>query len=448
MNITGRFYLPALLFSLFLIPSSSEAVQRTVTSLADSGAGSLRNVIASAGGGDEIVFAVPLPGTISLSSEILIQTILTITGPGAEFLTISGGGTTRIFNIDDTIDVTISGLRFFNGFSGEGGGAIRSEADTLIINDCIFESNEVSCESQDCQTRGGAIWSVGGIVGTTITNTLFISNRAYCTQLGCSTFGGVYAHNASGTRVEFTGCTFEDNEAECIDSNCLAEGGVYFNGSGDVEQSFLNCTFFNNTAACEEDGCEAFGGSIADGSSTNPTNLDFCTFSSDVSECSGAGCTAQGNSVWVFNGFFNSNIFFNPSPEGSCDGSNNITSLGYNLDSGNNCLGAGGPGDRPFINPGLFPGPPLDNGGPTPTIALLPVSPAIDAGDPACPPPDTDQRGFVRPQFERCDSGAYEFEGQAQVSNIPTLGEWGMLAMFLILGITGFIALTKLSANA
>ena len=49
----------------------------------------------------------------------------------------------------------------------------------------------------------------------------------------------------------------------------------------------------------------------------------------------------------------------------------------------------------------------------------------------------------MRPQFERCDSGAYEFEGQVQAVNIPTLGEWGMLAMFLILGITGFIAIRK-----
>jgi predicted outer membrane repeat protein len=448
MRTLHGFIVTAVLISLFLIPSSSQAVQRTVTSLADSGPGSLRAAIASAGGGDEIVFAVPLPGTIELLSEIPVNAILTITGPGADLLTLDGGGTTRIFNINDTIDVTISGLRFFNGFSGESGGAIYSEADTLIINDCIFESNEVSCDAQDCLTLGGAIHFTTGIVGSRITNTTFLSNRAYCTQLGCSTFGGAYVHSSSGSSAEFTGCTFEDNEAECIDSNCLAEGGVYFTGSGGVQQTFLNCTFFNNRARCEEDGCQAFGGSIADGSADNPTNLSFCTFSSDSAECIGAGCTAQGNSVWVFEGFFDSNIFFNTSPEGSCGGSNDITSLGYNFDSGDNCLGAGGPGDRPFTNPRLFPGAPLDNGGQTPTIALLPNSPAINSGNPACPPPDTDQRGVVRPQFERCDSGAFEFEGAAQVSNIPTLSEWGMLAMFLVLGITGFIALTKLGANA
>lgn len=450
MNIFGRFCIPALLISLFLIPSSSEAVQRTVTSLADSGAGSLRNVIASANSGDEIVFAVPLPGTIELLSEIPINTEITITGPGAEFLTLDGGGSTRIFNAGGVTTLAISGLRFFRGFHSEEGGAIAGGAQNLIINNCIFESNEVSCAFQDCEADGGAIFNGDGSVTFQISNTSFLSNRAYCTLAGCDAFGGAVSNGGGSFTASFTGCTFEENEAECIDSNCNAQGGAFWNGGGGSVASFLNSTFYNNTAMCEEDNCIAFGGSIQNGGGSNITNLDFCTFSSDASECVGAGCIAEGNSIWTSNGslIVNSNIFFNPSPEGSCDGSNNITSLGYNFDTGNNCLGAGGPGDRPFTNARLFPGMPLDNGGQTPTIALLPNSPAINAGNPACPPPDTDQRGFVRPQFERCDSGAYEFEGQAQVSNIPTLGEWGMLAMFLILGITGFIALTKLAANA
>jgi hypothetical protein len=49
-----------------------------------------------------------------------------------------------------------------------------------------------------------------------------------------------------------------------------------------------------------------------------------------------------------------------------------------------------------------------DNGGSTPTMALLPGSPAIDAGDDsACPP--TDQRGVPRPIGAHCDIGAFEF---------------------------------------
>jgi hypothetical protein len=48
-----------------------------------------------------------------------------------------------------------------------------------------------------------------------------------------------------------------------------------------------------------------------------------------------------------------------------------------------------------------------DNGGPTQTMALLAVSPALDAGN-NCPP--TDQRGLPRPQGPGCDIGAFELE--------------------------------------
>ncbi|HEY7907859.1 MAG TPA: choice-of-anchor Q domain-containing protein, partial [Thermomicrobiales bacterium] len=54
-------------------------------------------------------------------------------------------------------------------------------------------------------------------------------------------------------------------------------------------------------------------------------------------------------------------------------------------------------------------------GGPTPTIPLLPGSPAIDAGDDAvCAQTGTgkvngvDQRGITRPQGAHCDIGAFE----------------------------------------
>lgn len=48
-----------------------------------------------------------------------------------------------------------------------------------------------------------------------------------------------------------------------------------------------------------------------------------------------------------------------------------------------------------------------DNGGPSPTHALLTTSPAFDAGnDATCKA--TDQRGVARPQWQHCDMGAYE----------------------------------------
>ena len=64
-------------------------------------------------------------------------------------------------------------------------------------------------------------------------------------------------------------------------------------------------------------------------------------------------------------------------------------------------------GDHNLI--GLDPrlGPLADNGGPTLTMALLPDSPAIDAGI-SVPGVDTDQRGVARPQGPAPDLGAFE----------------------------------------
>src|SRR4029077_8679273 len=78
-------------------------------------------------------------------------------------------------------------------------------------------------------------------------------------------------------------------------------------------------------------------------------------------------------------------------------------------DNGNGFLN--GPGDQINTDPIL--GPLQDNGGPTFTHALLPSSPAIDAGDPKfTPPPDYDQRGpgFVRVFNGRIDVGSFEVQ--------------------------------------
>jgi len=89
----------------------------------------------------------------------------------------------------------------------------------------------------------------------------------------------------------------------------------------------------------------------------------------------------------------------------SYDCSGTITSLGHNLESADPCAFAA-TGDLSNTNPLL--GPLADNGGKTLTLALLPGSPAINAGtNVGCPA--TDQRGVPRPQFGTCDIGAYEF---------------------------------------
>ena len=100
-----------------------------------------------------------------------------------------------------------------------------------------------------------------------------------------------------------------------------------------------------------------------------------------------------------------------------------VTSLGYNLSSDDAGGFLTGPGDQINTDPVL--GPLQDNGGPTFTYALLPGSPAIDAGDPNfIPPPFFDQRGpgFDRVVNGRIDIGSFEVQTQTVAIQLRASG--------------------------
>jgi hypothetical protein len=83
----------------------------------------------------------------------------------------------------------------------------------------------------------------------------------------------------------------------------------------------------------------------------------------------------------------------------ACAGAAPLTSLGHNLFTDGSCHATASDLVRP--DP-LLSGLQADG-----TLALLPGSPAIDAGtNSPCPP--TDERGVSRPQHSVCDIGAYE----------------------------------------
>ena len=99
--------------------------------------------------------------------------------------------------------------------------------------------------------------------------------------------------------------------------------------------------------------------------------------------------------------------------DGGCTSfSSSWTSLGGNLESPADSCRLTHPTDQPAVG-GLGLVALADNGGPTPTHALVPGSPAIDAGQ-AAPCPATDQRGVTRPldgdgdSSADCDAGAFE----------------------------------------
>src|SRR5262249_35407985 len=91
----------------------------TVLNLADSGAGSLRQAVLDANtnpGADVIRVAADLSGTIALTSgQLSISDDLTLDGPGANKLTVSGSNISRVFRIDPGVHVEIDDLTIADG---------------------------------------------------------------------------------------------------------------------------------------------------------------------------------------------------------------------------------------------------------------------------------------------------------------------------------------------
>src|SRR5712671_1996064 len=111
----------------------------------DSGPGSLRDAVEiCAAPGQTITFntngVFAVPQTILLTTgEIVINKNLTIRGPGANRVSVSGNHISRVFNVSETagpaiaaalpmgLNVTIVGLTITNGFHSNSGGGIYND---------------------------------------------------------------------------------------------------------------------------------------------------------------------------------------------------------------------------------------------------------------------------------------------------------------------------------
>src|SRR5438034_11359657 len=104
-----------LVFALLLVLTSvSHAATLTVTSAADSGAGTLREALASAADSDTID-VTGISGTIRLTSgALLVAKSVTILGPGAGNLAIDGHRAGRVFEILPSNTVTIASVTITN----------------------------------------------------------------------------------------------------------------------------------------------------------------------------------------------------------------------------------------------------------------------------------------------------------------------------------------------
>jgi uncharacterized repeat protein (TIGR01451 family) len=185
--------------------------------------------------------------------------------------------------------------------------------------------------------------------------------------------------------------------ASTIDQNLAASGGGINHLGGQLE--LTNVTISSNSVTDN-------GGGLYNRSDTIAMNT---TFNNNVASGPGTGGNVFNDTASI--GFRNT-ILANPVGEDNCFNSEGfINSSGYNLESANTC-GFNQASDQKNANPLL--GPLQDNGGSTLTHALLPGSPAIDAGtNTYCPA--TDQRNSARPVDGDgdgnpiCDIGSYEY---------------------------------------
>ncbi len=344
---------------------------------------------------DAITFALPASSTISLLSELpAIDGNLTITGPGANLLTVERSNSAltnfRIFKINPSRTVSISGLtitkgRAINGAPNDSGGGILNDHGTLTISNSSISGNTA--------VSGSGVYSNG--IGVGGTATLTIINSTISGNTGGDK-GGIRLEGVSGTpTATITNTT--------ISGNTVSGSGAGM-GIADTNTTLTNVTVTNNQADSGNDGSGAFGGIyIASGTVTLKNTIVAGNF--------------KGISVA-------DDIFGTVDPSSS-----------FNL------IGTGGSGG--LINgvnnnqvdvADAHLGPLANNGGPTQTHALLAFSTAIDAGNntfvvnpPFNGPPFTDQRGtgFARindgpdsNSTATVDIGAFE---SATATNNPPL---------------------------
>jgi hypothetical protein len=308
--------------------------------------GSLRDAVTSSADFDQIVFNLPPHSTITLTSgEIGINTTLTISGPGADQLTVSGNNSSGVFHITNgSANVSISGLTIANGHSSAVGGIFMDFASTpgiLSVTGSIFSGNSGNDSGAIQGSDGNSLTVIG------------------CAFMGNTSTGGTAGIGWSGPAT-IINSTFNGNLGHGPGAVGLFLGAM----------TVVNCTIAGNSGSV--------GGGIF---FSNNTSLNLVNT--------------------IIAGNTNGDIV----PEFD---SQTLATNDHNL------IGDGS--FNPMLSGDPKLGPLQNNGGFTPTMALLAGSTCVDAGDDSVLGPPfsltTDQRGagFPRKSGLHVDTGAFEVQ--------------------------------------
>jgi predicted outer membrane repeat protein len=354
-------------------------------------------------------------GTLTVINSNFSGNIAGVGGDGGAIFNGSGSLSVidSVFNNNSAVNgggaiATTSGASIINStFSGNSaplGGAIENSSADLTVGNCVFDNN-----SSDFGGGAIAVFS-----STNIFNSTFSNNKAP----GAAASGGaIYFQSTGGTLIITESTLFNNSSA--------FDGGAVYILDGPV--TLRNLTISGNSA--KNNG----GGIFITETVQTPTTaiLNNVTITNNLADTDndgngdGGGIFRTAGTAQVQNSIIAGN-FDTPGNAGGGtiipDCSGTFSSQGYNLIGRNDgCSGFtnGVKGDK--VGSGASPIDPLlavlaDYGGPTLTHALLPGSPAIEAGNPLPPGgggfncAGTDQRGVTRPQGAVCDIGAVEYQ--------------------------------------
>ncbi|HET7924559.1 MAG TPA: choice-of-anchor Q domain-containing protein, partial [Rhodanobacteraceae bacterium] len=224
----------------------------------DSGAGSLRDAVATAGDGDVIDLTGLACGEITLTSGAIATSLntLTLNGPGMAALSINGGDAGRVIEKSAPGTLTLSGLTLTHGIATSDGGCLYVTGDAALTDVAVV--NCVAGSATAGAANGGGAFVLGD---ATLTGAVFANDTVDGTLRvrggGLAVVGTLTATNSSFTANHATA----HSAGGASQFDAIPEGGgVHALSGADLTDSVIS----GNVAMSES--AEAFGGGIATGS--------------------------------------------------------------------------------------------------------------------------------------------------------------------------------------